>query len=143
MAKSAHLLLALTALSGCSYLAAEDEGAVKAEARKVWTQCLFELDKVEAIRGRNLDDLNRGGAVARNQFLMDCLATRDVLSLEIVQEMSRYKANEGRTPSEMNLYQQAYELTHWNHSRLAMDLMVSGSSMRSFHALQQAVTMVS
>lgn len=42
-----------------------------------------------------------------------------------------------------DLYQQAYELTHWNHSLLAMDLMVSGSSMRSFHALQQAVTMVS
>ena len=41
------------------------------------------------------------------------------------------------------LYQQAYELTQLNHSRLAMDLIVSGSSMRSFHALQQAVTMVS
>ena len=41
------------------------------------------------------------------------------------------------------LYHQPYELTHWNHSRLVMDLMVSGRSMRSFQALQQAVTMVS
>jgi hypothetical protein len=43
----------------------------------------------------------------------------------------------------MLLYQQPYELTHWNHSRLAIEVMVLGSSMRSFHALQQAVTMAS
>jgi hypothetical protein len=40
-------------------------------------------------------------------------------------------------------YQTPYELTHWNHWRLAMDLMVSGRSMRSFQALQQAVTILS
>ena len=36
------------------------------------------------------------------------------------------------------LYQRPYDLTYSNHSRLAMDLIVSGKAMRSFHALRQA-----
>lgn len=109
MVKIAHVLLALTALSGCSLKPAQDEGTakledLKAEARKAWAQCLFELDKVEAIRGRNLDDLNLGGSVARNQFMIDCMATTDaVISPELLLEMSRYAANKERSPSNMNL----------------------------------------
>lgn len=28
-----------------------------------WSKCIFELDKIEAIRGRNLDDLDAGTQV--------------------------------------------------------------------------------
>ena len=108
MAKIAHMLMALTVLSGCSLKPAQEEGVVKleelkVEARKAWAQCLFELDKVEAIRGRNLDDLNLGGSVARNQFMMDCLSAKQVLHPELVVEMSRYAGKKGRSPREMNL----------------------------------------
>ncbi len=108
MTKIAHMLLAFTALSGCSLMPAQDEGIaklkdLKAEARKAWAQCLFELDKVEAIRGRNLDDLNLGGSVARNQFMVDCLSADEALHPKLVVEMSRYAAKKGRLPNEMNL----------------------------------------
>jgi len=105
----AHLLLALAALSGCSLQPAHDEGTkkpedLKLEARKAWAECLFELDKVEAVRGRNLDDLNLGLSVARNQFMVDCLAATDaVISPELIEELGKYAANKRRLPSDLNL----------------------------------------
>lgn len=59
-----------------------------------WSKCLFELDKIEAIRGRNLDDLDKGDSIARNQFMMDCLATlREFPTFEQLEDMGRYKAS--------------------------------------------------
>ena len=77
----------LAALSACDHTnsRAEDE-------KKAWAYCLFELDKIEAIRGRNLDDLDKGNAVARNQFMMDCLWTKNAApSLEHISDMGDYK----------------------------------------------------
>ena len=108
MSKVALLLLGLTALSACSS-GTDDRGvekleALKADARKAWANCLFELDKIEAIRGRNLDDLNVRGSIARNQFMVDCMATTDaIVSPELLAEMSRYAANTTRKPNDLNL----------------------------------------
>lgn len=108
MAKIAHMLIALTVLSGCDSKQAQTEEAIipegEKEARKAWADCLFELDKIEAIRGRNLDDLNARGSVARNQFMVDCMAaTEAVISPELIEEMSRYASSKASSPRDMNL----------------------------------------
>lgn len=107
--KIIQILFAFTALSGCEPRPVQVEEAVtpndvKSHARKAWAKCLFELDKVEALRGRNLDDLNSSGAVARNQFMMDCFSATDAtLTPELLEEMGRYAANNERSPSDTNL----------------------------------------
>jgi hypothetical protein len=94
---------AALALTGC----AKPEKDDKAEGQLAWRQCMFELDKIEAIRGRNLDDLNRGMGVARNQFLMDCMASRtSILLPEHLDDMMRYAAPARAKlspPAELNL----------------------------------------
>jgi hypothetical protein len=70
-----------------------------------WSKCIFELDKIEALRGRNLDDLDAGYTSARNQFLTDCMAANDAArEFKHLDEMSRYLAGrEKRKPNEMTL----------------------------------------
>lgn len=70
-----------------------------------WWKCIFELDKIEAIRGRNLDDLDKGLTSARNQFMMDCMtANNAAIKFEHLSEMSTYlAAKEKRKPSDMTL----------------------------------------
>jgi len=77
----------------------------EAAAKQAWSKCLFELDKIEAVRGRNLDDLDKGGSVARNQFMMDCLAVEGAgPTLDQISEMSSYAvAKKNRSPSDMSL----------------------------------------
>lgn len=93
-------LLSVFAISAC-HAPNNDEAA----AKRAWTKCLFELDKIEAARGRNLDDLDKGGSVARNQFMMDCLAVEDAgPTLDQISEMSSYAvAKKGRVLSDMSL----------------------------------------
>lgn len=85
--------------------AAEAQLTKEKSAREAWAKCLFELDKIEAIRGRNLDDLNKGIAVARNQFMVDCLNVEKAgPTLEQLSEMSQYAAeSEKRASSDMSL----------------------------------------
>lgn len=93
------ILLAGIAVSACQW-PNQDKAA-----RQAWAKCIFELDKVEAIRGRNLDDLDKGGSIARNQFMMDCLAVeRTGPTMEQLDEMSRYMTEkQKREPSDMSL----------------------------------------
>lgn len=92
-------IMTVLALTGCTPPSANDNippTSASAEndllpTKVAWRKCQFELDKVEAVRGRNLDDLNRGMAVARNQFLMDCMgATADEMTKEQFDEMAAY-----------------------------------------------------
>ncbi len=94
------MLLAAMAASACNSPDSEE-----ATARKAWAKCQFELDKIEAIRGRNLDDLDKGLSVARNQFMMDCLNVEfGSVTIDQVTEMSKY-ANDrkSRAPDDMSL----------------------------------------
>ena len=70
-----------------------------------WAKCIFELDKVEALRGRNLDNLDSGHTSARNQFLMDCMSANDAaIDFKHLDEMSRYLAGRDiRKPNQMTL----------------------------------------
>lgn len=107
MTRLVCILAALAVLSGCSRPTPADDAKtsdVKAQARTAWTRCLFELDKVEVIRGRNLDDLNLRGSVARNQFMMDCMSAAEAtVTPELLLEMTSYAAKKERGPSDMNL----------------------------------------
>ena len=105
--KSIQILAAFAALSGCSNVSNSKEAEtvdVDAQAREAWWRCVFELDKVEAIRGKNLDDLNTRGSVARNQFMMDCVTAEGAtLTPELLQEMNEYAAQAGRAPTDISL----------------------------------------
>lgn len=80
------------ALLGC-----QNENRENAKANAAWAKCTFELDKIEALRGRNLDDLDKGGSVARNQFLMNCLAVEGAgPTVDQISEMSTYAANKAK-----------------------------------------------
>lgn len=94
------ILLAGIAVSACQGPMNQDKAA-----KQAWTKCIFELDKVEAIRGRNLDDLDKGGTVARNQFMMDCLAVENAgPTMEQLVELNRYMTEkQKREPSDMSL----------------------------------------
>ena len=85
--------------------ACESGHSAKLGAKAAWASCLFELDKVEAIRGRNLDDLNKGGTNARNQFMMDCMWTHgQAPQLDQLRDMSEYLARtKDRLPGDLNL----------------------------------------
>jgi hypothetical protein len=76
-----------------------------ANTSKAWSECLFELDKVESIRGRNLDDLNKGQFIARNQFLVDCMSAKTPKFLpEHIRNMSTYAGGQpSRSPTDINL----------------------------------------
>ena len=101
------LFIAAIALSGCKP-EPPAPGNTPLPSKVAWRNCLFELDKVEAIRGRNLNDLNRGSAVARNQFLMDCMgATADEITKDQLDEMAAYArqsdASKNTDPTSINL----------------------------------------
>jgi hypothetical protein len=70
-----------------------------------WSKCIFELDKIEAIRGRNLDDFDRGITSARNQFMMDCITAQDAaVTFPQLDEMNRYlRQRDRRKPSDIML----------------------------------------
>lgn len=104
MHKVIAVLVVATALAGCKPQAAASGNGLL-PSKVAWRKCLFELDKVEAIRGRNLNDLNRGSAVARNQFLMDCMgAMADELTWEQIDEMSEYAFRSKKSdPALLNL----------------------------------------
>lgn len=83
------LLWGTVVLASCS--ASDDK---MKHTDRSWSKCIFELDKVEAIRGRNLDDLDNGYTSARNQFMMDCMASfGDAPTGKYFDELSKYKAN--------------------------------------------------
>jgi hypothetical protein len=96
------IILAVVFLAGCS----ESQGTPKdPSSKQAWNDCKFELAKIEAIRGRNLDDLNRGIAVARNQFLNDCMATKNQsIPAGGVEDAAAYAAAANvRKPNEIRL----------------------------------------
>lgn len=109
------ILLAAVATSACQKadgssvgakdVATEDAAANDVVAKRAWAKCIFELDKIEATRGRNLDDLDKGGSVARNQFMMDCLNVEfGSVTMDQLDEMERYKSGRAkRSPSDMSL----------------------------------------
>ena len=105
--KGIQILAAFAVLSGCSNVTKANEentADVDTQAREAWSRCVVELDKVEAVRGRNLDDLNARGSVARNQFMMDCITAEGAtLTPELLEEMGRYAAQAGRAPTDMSL----------------------------------------
>lgn len=70
-----------------------------------WAKCIFELDKIEALRSRNLDDLDVGQTSARNQFLMDCMSANDAaIDFKHLDEMSRYLVGRDKgKPNQMTL----------------------------------------
>ncbi|WP_298287132.1 hypothetical protein [Novosphingobium sp.] len=70
-----------------------------------WSKCIFELVKIEATRGRNLDDLDKGHTSARNQFMMDCVTAQDAaVTSPQLDEMGRYLTQrDKRKPSDMTL----------------------------------------
>ena len=71
------------------------------ETQTFWDQCNFELSKVEIVRGRNLDDLNKG-TIARNQFLVDCMASKTPeLPSYIVEDLVRYAKDKSRQPADV------------------------------------------
>jgi hypothetical protein len=91
------------ALASC---APDPDRPLHEDARDLaWSKCIFELDKIEALRGRNLDDLDNGHTSARNQFLMDCMSGNDAaIDFKHLDEMSRYLAGrDKRKPNEMTL----------------------------------------
>ena len=94
------ILLLAVATGACRF-----DGKRNADAKKAWAKCIFELDKVEAVRGRNLDDLDKGFSVARNQFMGDCLwAQHEEFTTEQMKEMSDYAATkQNRTPNDISL----------------------------------------
>jgi hypothetical protein len=83
---------ALSSLLLCSCEAKDStKFAYASKSDEAWAECMFELDKIEAIRGRNLDDLNRGISVARNQFLVDCMSAKAaVISPDQFSDLGNY-----------------------------------------------------
>lgn len=97
------LLTIALALASCSPASVPDDAPVaeatmdpntplhETKSDLAWSKCIFELDKIEAIRGRNLDDLDKGLTSARNQFMMDCVTAEDaVVTFPQLDEMNRY-----------------------------------------------------
>lgn len=100
MRRCGILLAALLMLGACRF-----GGDAKPDPDRAWANCIFELDKVEAVRGRNLDDLDKGLTVARNQFMMDCLWTQHVeLTKTQLDDMGNYAASKkDRAPTDVSL----------------------------------------
>jgi hypothetical protein len=103
MKSAAALAIFIASLSACS----PDPDRPLHENPKdlAWSKCIFELDKIEALRGRNLDDLDVGLTSARNQFLMDCMSAHDTaIDFKHLDEMSAYLAQrDKRAPGNMTL----------------------------------------
>lgn len=100
----------LAILSGCS----ESTGTSKdslglPRSKQAYYECKFDLAKIEAIRGRNLDDLNRGVAIARNQFLADCMAAKNQFIPDggLEDQMAYTGKTQGRKPNEIRLNRSA------------------------------------
>jgi len=115
MRTTASLSMALV-LSSCSPASVPEAPATEAandpdrplhttRSDLAWSKCIFELDKIEAIRGRNLDDLDKGLTSARNQFMMDCVTAQDAaVTFAQIDEMNRYLAQrDERKPADMTL----------------------------------------
>lgn len=87
------ILTSAIALNACT-----ETSSVSDETKRFWYECNFELSKVEIVRGRNLDDLNNG-TIARNQFLVDCMASKtDQLPPYIIEDLTRYAKDKSRQP---------------------------------------------
>ena len=97
MLRVLFILTSAIALNACTKTpSASDDTA------KFWHECNFELSKVEAVRGRNLDDLNKGIAIARNQFLVDCMISKTPKLLPyMMEDMSSYAKDKSRQPSDI------------------------------------------
>lgn len=90
------ILTSAIALNACT-----ETTSVSDETQRFWDECNFELSKVEIVRGRNLDDLNNG-TIARNQFLVDCMASKtDQLPPYIIEDLTRYAKDKSRQPSDV------------------------------------------
>lgn len=89
----AALLLVVSGCHGKQKTTASEEPLGMSLPKQAWWECKFELGKLEALRGRNLDDLNQRGAVAASQFLMDCMTSKNQPILpEMLDEMGKYKS---------------------------------------------------
>jgi len=97
MLRVLFILISAIALNACT-----ETTSVSDKTQKFWHECNFELSKVEIVRGRNLDDLNKGIAVARNQFLVDCMASKTTqLPSYIHEDLVRYAEDKSRQPSDV------------------------------------------
>lgn len=97
MLRVLFILTSAIALNACT-----ETTSVSDKTQKFWDECNFELSKIEIVRGRNLDDLNKGIVVARNQFLVDCMAAKTPEIPPYIQEdLVRYAADKSRQPSDV------------------------------------------
>ena len=97
MLRGFFIITSAFVLNACTETSPEPE-----DTQRFWDQCNFELSKVEIARGRNLDDLNKGIAVARNQFLVDCMASKTPKFLpHMMEDLSRYAKDKSRQPSDI------------------------------------------
>jgi hypothetical protein len=96
MLRGFFIVTSAIALNACT-----ETTSVSDETQRFWYECNFELSKVEIVRGRNLDDLNNG-TIARNQFLVDCMASKTPkLPLYIIEDLTRYAEDNSREPSDV------------------------------------------
>jgi hypothetical protein len=97
MLRVLFILTSAIALNACTETTSASD-----KTQRFWDECNFELSKVEIVRGRNLDDLNKGIAVARNQFLVDCMASKTPKFLpHMMEDLSRYAKDKSRQPSDI------------------------------------------
>lgn len=97
MLRGFFIITSAIALNACTETTSAPD-----KTQRFWDECNFELSKVEIIRGRNLDDLNKGIAVARNQFLVDCMASKtDQLPPYIIEDLTRYAKDKSRQSSDV------------------------------------------
>ena len=96
MLRGFFIVTSAIALNACT-----ETTSVSDETQRFWYECNFELSKVEIVRGRNLDDLNKG-TIARNQFLVDCMASKTTkLPMYVIEDLTRYAKDKSRQPSDI------------------------------------------
>ncbi len=96
MLRCFFIITSAIALNACAETTSASD-----ETQRFWDQCNFELSKVEIVRGRNLDDLNKG-TIARNQFLVDCMASKTPkLPSYIIEDLTRYAKDKSRQSSDV------------------------------------------
>ena len=98
-------LAMLMVVSGCSDKSSPEQALDQSGSDLAWSKCIFELDKIEALRGRNLDDLDIGLSSARNQFMLDCMTAHDApITVSQTLEMAKYAVDkEKRNAKNMTL----------------------------------------
>lgn len=96
MLRVLFILTSAIALNACTETPSASE-----DTQRFWDECNFELSKVEIVRGRNLDDLNNG-TIARNQFLVDCMASKTPqLPSYVIEDLTRYAKDKSRQSSDV------------------------------------------